>query len=61
MPAKKYTFRPPVCDQCGTELEGVIAPVGGWKGDIPMGYCPNAECGRPHQMQEVKNETKKDS
>jgi len=37
-----YPFRPKTCNGCGKSLDRAKAPIAGWKGNIPMGYC---KCG----------------
>jgi len=37
-----YPFRPETCTGCGKSLARAKAPIAGWKGNIPMGYC---KCG----------------
>ena len=49
---KEYRFYVEKCRGCGLKLSGKQVKVGGWKGDVPMGYC---ECGIAYTLVEIKS------
>jgi len=51
---KEYQFAVTRCTRCGQQLSGKHVEVGEWKGDVPMGYCP--ECGIAYPLVEIESE-----
>jgi len=50
---KEYRFYVEKCRGCGLKLSGKQVKVGGWKGDVPMGYCP--KCGIAYALVEIES------
>ena len=50
---KEYRFYVEKCRGCGLKLSGKRVEVGGWKGDVPMGYCP--KCGIAYTLVEIES------